>query len=193
MNKVRLAIFASGAGSNAINVINFFSNSQTIEVAAVFSNKKEAQVLTSAASLGVTTFVMSNEQAEDASFLIQACDSLGVDSILLAGYLRKIPSAFVQHFPKRIINIHPSLLPKYGGKGMYGMKVHEAVKSANESETGISIHWVNEHFDEGGIIAQFHTAISTQDTPESIAAKVQKLEHAFLPAVLNHYLTTPLS
>jgi phosphoribosylglycinamide formyltransferase-1 len=162
-------------------------------VVAVFSNKKEAFVLSAAAALDISTVVITNEQAEDGHFLMQLCDSMNVDSILLAGYLRKIPVDFIQHFPKRIINIHPSLLPKFGGKGMYGMKVHEAVKNENENETGITIHWINENFDEGGIIAQFHVSLSNQDTAESIAAKVQKLEHAFLPTVLNYYLTTYLS
>ena len=154
------------------------------------TDNQQQPVIKSSDSLnGLTAIVISNNQAEDGDFLCELAKSHAIDFVLLAGYLRKIPVEFIKMYPKQIINIHPSLLPKYGGKGMYGLKVHEAVKLAAEKETGITIHWVNENFDEGGILAQFHTEILATDTVSVIANKVQKLEHAFLPWVLQHYIT----
>ncbi len=188
MKKTRLAIFASGTGSNAINIINFFSKSNTVEVGFLVSNKNDAPVIASCLKLGVSTRVISNEQANDGEHLIQLCTDSDIDFVLLLGYLRKIPSSFISHFSDKIVNLHPSLLPKYGGKGMYGHHVHEAVFAAKEKESGITIHYVNEEFDKGAIIAQFHTQLSSTDQPTDISKKVQKLEQCFLPTVVDFLL-----
>ncbi len=184
MQKKRIAIFASGKGSNALNIIDHFSDHKNIEVAVVITNKSEAPVVQNAKNKGVEVICLSNESAADASLLIDICSDHHVDFIVLAGYLRKIPAAFVSHFQDRIINIHPALLPKFGGKGMYGDFVHEAVLANEEKETGITIHFVNEQFDEGRILAQFYCPVSIGDTLEEIRKRVQQLEQRYFPIVI---------
>jgi phosphoribosylglycinamide formyltransferase 1 len=188
MKKIRLAIFASGTGSNALNVINFFATSDIIQVGMVLSNKAEAGVVPAAKQKGVHVELISNQQADHAEVLLELCHKHQIDFVILAGYLRKIPAEFITHFPNKIINIHPSLLPKYGGAGMYGAHVHRAVHAAGEKESGITIHFVNEHFDEGRVLAQFRTALSPSDSPDDIAHKVQNLEHAFFPSTIDYYV-----
>lgn len=184
MNRIRIAIFASGTGSNALNLIRFFENHPRIEVALLYSNKADAPIVASARALGIEVEVSDNVQAADAPFLQTLCTRYAIDWIVLAGYLRLIPSAFIRSFDRRMINLHPSLLPKYGGKGMYGHHVHEAVLAAGETHTGITIHFVNEHFDKGEIIAQFHTPVAESASLKDVEAAIRYLEHSYLPTVV---------
>ncbi len=180
---IKIAILASGSGSNAENIIKYFSDDKNIEISYVLSNKKDAFVLERAKKLGIKSQVFTNkEMKEDTLFL----DLLKreADFIVLAGFLLKVPGHIIAAFPNKIINIHPALLPKYGGKGMYGMNVHKAVKQNKESETGITIHFVNENYDEGAIIYQAKTKITTDDTPDDIAKKVHQLEYQHFPRVI---------
>ncbi|ASS47222.1 MAG: phosphoribosylglycinamide formyltransferase [Candidatus Fluviicola riflensis] len=177
MNIQSIAVFASGTGSNAIRLIEHFAASPTISVALVVCNKPAAPVVEKVRVLGIEVLVMDNASFESGLTLLQELHYRHIDWIVLAGFLRKIPVNIIRGFQDRIINIHPALLPKFGGKGMYGIHVHKAVVEACEPETGISIHLVNEEFDKGRLLAQFKVAISENDTPESVAAKVQELEH----------------
>jgi phosphoribosylglycinamide formyltransferase-1 len=188
MIKKRLAIFASGSGTNAINLVNYFANHSSIEVGILISNKKDAPVVHSFESQGLDVFVLDKSKASEGKVLIDICQNQGIDFVILAGYLQKIPDELITAFPKQIINIHPSILPSYGGPGMYGMHVHKAVKKAGENLTGVSIHLVNEDYDGGQLIAQFYCPISSEDSPEEIAQKVQVLEHTYFPTVVENYI-----
>ena len=184
MKPIKLALFASGTGSNAESIIRYFEHKFSVEVVFVLSNKVHAPIVEKATSLGVHVVVCSNQQVEDTSYLVELCQVHQIDYIILAGFLRKIPDALIQAYPEKIINIHPSLLPKYGGARMYGKFVHEAVLAAKETESGISIHYVSEEFDSGRIIAQFAVPIMSEDTVESIQQKVHQLEHQhFAPTI----------
>ncbi len=184
MNKKSIALFASGNGSNAVNLIHFFQNHPQIEVKSLVCNKREAPVVAKAESLGIEVLVFSNEEFESGLTVLQELDYRAIDWIVLAGFLRKIPVNIIRGYQNRIINIHPSLLPKYGGKGMYGKFVHEAVIGAKELKSGISIHLVNEEFDQGEILAQFETELSLNDTSDSLAEKIQQLEHKHFPIIV---------
>ncbi len=184
MNKTRIGIFASGTGSNAINLIRHFNNHPHIEVGFVLSNKSDAPVLNSAKDLGIKVLFFSNHEVANGNFLIQTCKNHVIDWVILAGYLRLIPSELIQQFEGRIINLHPSLLPKYGGKGMHGGHVHEAVIANKEIESGITVHFVNEEFDKGRIIAQFKCSINSTDTASTLAKKIHVLEQSYLPVVV---------
>lgn len=188
MQKKRIAIFASGKGSNAINIIDYFKDHSKIEVAVVITNRNEAPVVQLANDKGIKVVCLSNEAVADASAPLDVCAQNSVDYVVLAGYLRKIPAEFISTFTDRIINIHPALLPKHGGKGMYGDFVHEAVLKNNESETGITIHFVNEHFDEGRIIAQFYCPVFEIDTLDLVRERVQRLEKQYFPFVIEQTL-----
>lgn len=190
MKMIRLAIFASGTGSNAINIIRFFKTSATVEVAFVLSNKSDARIVTTAKEAGVDVKVVSNQQVEDATVLVELCQANQIDYIILAGFLRKIPEQLITAFPNRIINIHPALLPKYGGKGMYGINVHKAVLENKEAESGITIHYVNAEFDKGEIIAQFKCAIDENETLETLQSKIHQLEHANFPTVIKNSIVS---
>lgn len=179
--KSRLAIFASGSGSNAESIMSYFKNHSTIEVGAVVSNKADAFVLTRAAKYNVPTKVFDKNQFREMDVAIKWLHEQKITHIVLAGFLLLIPEKLIRAFPDKIINIHPSLLPKFGGKGMYGMNVHEAVAAAKETESGPTIHLVNAHYDEGKILAQFGCAISPSDDAHTIAEKVLKLEHEHYP------------
>ena len=184
MTKIKLALFASGSGSNAINIIDHFSNHPSIEIGFILSNKKEAPIVEKAQKKGVKVFVFSNDEVADGNFLSQVCLNNEIHFIVLAGYLRKIPVELLQNYSEKMINLHPALLPKFGGQGMYGNNVHKAVVEAKETETGITIHFVNEHFDKGRKIAQFYCALNQIDTVEMVKTKVQRLEHAYFPIVI---------
>lgn len=184
MSKTKIAIFASGTGTNALNIISHFKHHPGIEVAFVLSNKATSGILKSASEAGIETFHFENEQVENGIFISDFCNTHTVDFIVLAGYLRLIPEQLIKKYPERIFNIHPALLPKFGGTGMYGKYVHEAVLAQQEQETGITIHYVNQHFDSGRIIAQFHCALDKNDTLADIQRKVQLLEHAYFPIVI---------
>jgi phosphoribosylglycinamide formyltransferase-1 len=184
MNKARLAIFASGTGSNAINIMNYFQEHPTVEVACILSNRANAPVLEKAKIRLIETIILSNEEAENASVLLDLTAKLEIDYVILAGYLRLIPAEFILKFNRKIFNIHPSLLPKYGGKGMFGDHVHRAVLESGEKETGITIHYVDPAFDEGEIIDQFKCVLAENETLESVRLKINALELAHFPSVI---------
>lgn len=175
LKSASIAIFASGSGSNAEAIIRYFSGHPTIKVAAVFTNNQEAGVISRAHRLNIPCFVFSNAQFESGDLILGELSALGITHLVLAGFLRKVPVTIISQFP--VVNIHPALLPKYGGKGMYGAHVHRAVLAAGEVETGISIHRVNEHYDEGGLLFQATYRIQPYDTPETLATAIHQLEH----------------
>ncbi|MGY5352082.1 phosphoribosylglycinamide formyltransferase [Wenyingzhuangia sp. IMCC45533] len=180
---IKIAILASGSGSNAENIANYFSNDKNVEITYILTNKKDAFVLQRAKKLGIKSRVFTNKEMKEDLNLLELLKA-EADFIVLAGFLLKVPENIIEAFPNKIINIHPALLPSYGGKGMYGMHVHRAVKNNNETETGITIHFVNENYDEGAIIFQAKTAINKNDTPEDIAQKVHALEYEHFPKVI---------
>ncbi len=184
MSKLRVAIWGSGTGSNAKNLIQFFENHPQVEIAWVLSNKPEALILQHAKDAGIPTRIIQKSEREVCDQLIEEHVKNQIDWIILAGYLWKIPSALCKAFPDKIVNLHPALLPKYGGKGMYGHFVHEAVHAAGEKESGITIHFVNEHYDEGNIIFQAKCQIESSDGPKEIEHKVRALEIQHLPSVI---------
>lgn len=183
----RLAVFASGNGSNAENLIQYFKDSSEITIALIVSNVPEAYVLERAKNHKIPALVITNPQSQQADFLIPILREYQINGIVLAGYLRLIPKGLIEAYPEKIINIHPSLLPKYGGKGMYGSHVHEAVIADNETESGITIHLVNEQFDKGKIIFQAKTQITMGETAKSLAEKIHQLEYTFFPKVVEDY------
>lgn len=186
-NMKRIVIFASGSGSNAENIIKYFNSTKTAIVTHVLSNNQHAKVFDRCEKLNIDASLFDRESfsKDDTvlNFLLAEADI-----IVLAGFLWRIPSKIVDAFQNKIINIHPALLPKYGGKGMYGMNVHNAVKENNETETGITIHYVNENYDEGAIIFQAKTPISSEDTPETIAQKVHELEYEHFPKIIEEVI-----
>lgn len=184
MKSTRIAIFASGNGTNAVNLIQYFKENTAIEVAVLLVNKPDAPVVHKAKELGIETLYFDNESFENGLTVLQELDYRAVSWIVLAGFLRKLPVNLINGFQDHIINIHPSLLPKFGGKGMYGMHVHRAVVEAGEKKSGISIHFVNEHFDEGKLIAQFETILEATDTPEHVAEKIHRLEAEHFPYIV---------
>lgn len=186
-DKLNLMIMASGSGSNAENLIRYFQFDKHLQVKGVICNNPKAGVLERAKNLNVKTHLISNQEVENEHFLVNLCLDNEIDLVVLAGFLRKMPTDFIQQFPDRILNLHPALLPKFGGKGMYGMKVHQAVIAAQEIESGITIHLVNENYDEGRIIAQFKTPIHAGDDAEALAKKIHDLEQQFLPCVVKDY------
>jgi len=187
----RVAIFVSGTGTNCENIIRYFAGSEVVNIALVVSNKSDAPALEKARRLGVPTEVVSKSQLSDNSFMLPLLRERDIHFIVLAGFLLMIPDYLIAAYPHRIINLHPSLLPKFGGKGMYGHRVHEAVKAAGETETGMTVHYVTGECDGGEIIAQYKTAISPEDTPEDIAAKENLLEMRYYPLVIKQVLQNP--
>lgn len=181
---IRLAIFVSGSGTNCENIIQHFIGHPQIEVALVLSNRSDAFALTRAQRLGIETVVTGKADFNDPARLMPLLESHKIDFIVLAGFLLMIPDFLVKAYEHRMINLHPALLPRFGGKGMYGHYVHEAVKAAGETETGMTVHWVSNVCDGGEIIAQFRTPLSPDDTPDDIAAKEHALEMAHFPSVV---------
>lgn len=179
-----IALFASGRGSNAEAIIAYTHTQPDMRVALIVCNKPQAPVIAMAHRKGIPTLVLTRAQFENEDLLLNLLRAAQIDFIGLAGFLWRIPLFLVDAYMHRMVNIHPALLPKYGGKGMYGMHVHQAVKAAREKETGISIHWVTENYDEGAIVAQIRCSIDQEDSPEQIAQKVHQLEHQHYPQVL---------
>lgn len=186
--KKRIAIFASGSGSNAQKIMEYFKRSDVAEVVLVLTNNPQAYVLQRADNFEIPSHVFNREEFYKTDDVIKLLKNLQVDLIVLAGFLWLVPQSLLKAFPNKIINIHPALLPKYGGKGMYGDHVHEAVLAANEEESGITIHFVNENFDEGEIIHQSRFRIEPGDTLEIIKFKGQQLEHQNFPRVIESLL-----
>ena len=184
----KIAIFASGSGSNAENIINYFQNDAENVVKIVFCNKPDAYVLERAKRLSVPTFVFGREDFYHSDMVLNELKRLDIDMIVLAGFLWKVPDAIIEAYRERVVNIHPALLPSYGGKGMYGMKVHESVIAAGEKESGITIHYVNDHYDEGATIFQARCEITPEDTPDTLAEKVHALEYEHFPRVIKEVL-----
>ena len=186
--KHNLAIFVSGSGTNCENIIRYFKDNDNVNINIVISNRADAYALTRATNLGVKNMVITRQQFNDAPQTVLEAVK-GCDYIILAGFLLKVPDYLIEAFPNRIINLHPALLPKYGGKGMYGHHVHEAVKAAGEAETGITIHYVNNVIDGGQIIEQFKTSLTPDDTIEDIEQKIHVLEQANFPQVIERVLS----
>nr|WP_314865274.1 phosphoribosylglycinamide formyltransferase [uncultured Flavobacterium sp.] len=185
---IKIVIFASGSGTNAENIIRHFKATKTASVEAVFTNKADAQVIQRAEMYQVPSQVFSKNDLETGKVL-QEINTIQPDLIVLAGFLLKFPETIVAAYPDKIINIHPALLPKYGGKGMYGMHVHRAVVENKEPKTGITIHYVNENYDEGNVIFQKEVTVLISDTPEVVAAKIHELEQDHFPAVIEKLIT----
>ena len=181
---IKLAIFASGSGSNAENIANYFSSSEDIKVAVILSNKRDAYVHERARKFNIPSFTFTKSDFDNGTAILEKMTEYNIDFIVLAGFLLKVSNNIIDAFPNRIVNIHPALLPKYGGKGMYGDNVHNAIKNAGEKETGITIHYINENYDEGDIIFQAKCELSDQDTPINIANKVHLLEHMHYPKII---------
>lgn len=179
-----IAIFASGSGTNAENIIKFFSTNKTARVSLVLSNKREAYVLKRAATLNVRSVFFDRKELYEKDKVLRYLSMYKIDFIVLAGFLWLIPENILDIYDKRIVNIHPALLPGYGGKGMYGEIVHEAVIAHHEKESGITIHYVNRVYDEGDIIFQTRCTIDPADTPATLAKKVHELEYKYFPVVI---------
>lgn len=185
---VNLAIFVSGSGTNCENIIRHFAASQSVRVALVLSNRADAFALVRAARLGVPTEVMGKADFADEAKLMGMMSRHGIDFIVLAGFLLMVPPFLTERYQRRIVNIHPALLPKYGGKGMYGHHVHEAVRASGDKETGITIHYVSNVCDGGEIIFQAKTPVLPTDTPDDIAASVHRLEQRYYPEVIEQVI-----
>ncbi|SNR50858.1 phosphoribosylglycinamide formyltransferase [Lutibacter flavus] len=184
---IRIVILASGSGTNAENIIKYFKGSKSISVVQVLSNKKNAKVLERAKQLKISGISFEKEDFFTSDKVLNLLKSTA-DYIILAGFLWKIPTKIIEAFPNKIINIHPALLPKYGGKGMYGMHVHEAVVKNKEKKSGITIHFVNENYDEGGIIFQKNFDVLPSDSAEDVANKVHILEYEYFPKIIEQVI-----
>lgn len=185
---VNIAIFASGSGSNARKIMEHFQSSEVGRVVVVVCNKMNAGVIGIAHEFAVPVELIDRKYFYESEDLLNVLGRYGTDFIALAGFLWLVPGYLVKAYPDKIVNIHPALLPKYGGHGMYGHHVHEAVKAAGEQESGPTIHYVNEHYDEGDIIFQTSCQLSPEDTPEDIARKVLELEHKYYPRIIEQVL-----
>ena len=184
MPNARIAILASGSGSNAENIYHYFKQGKGVDIVLIVANRAEAYVHVRAKEMGVPSLTLNKESLQEAGTLLNLMHSYQVDFIVLAGYLLRIPADLVLAYPNRIVNIHPALLPKHGGKGMYGQKVHEAVLTDGDDVSGITIHYVNELYDEGQIIFQATCPVEKGDTPDTLASKVHALEYEHFPKVI---------
>ncbi len=183
----KIVVFASGSGTNAENIIKYFLNSSKAKVVSVFTNNPAAKVIERAAKLDLSSQIFSKQELNE-GFLLQKINAFQPDLIVLAGFLLKVPQNLIDAYPNKIVNIHPALLPKFGGKGMYGMHIHEAVVANKETETGITIHYVNENYDEGAILFQAAVVITPEDTPEDVAVKIHELEQKHFPIIIDNLL-----
>lgn len=188
MNKVNVAVFVSGGGTNCENLITYFKESETVNIALVISNKADAYALVRAKRHGVPTAVVPKAELHDEQKVLQLLRDYDIQFIVLAGFLPLVPDYLINAFPRRIINLHPALLPKFGGKGMWGHHVHEAVKAAGETETGMTVHYVTPVCDGGEIIAQYRVSLSPTDTVDDIAEKEHQLEMLYFPTVVEKVL-----
>lgn len=182
--KSKISIFASGSGTNAEEIIKYFKNHESISVSLILSNNPKAFVLQRAEKHKIPNFVFDRHVFYKDKIVDEVLRLNGIDFIVLAGFMWLVPERFVKNYPKQIVNIHPALLPKYGGKGMYGSFVHEAVVKNKEKESGITIHWVNEDYDEGSIIYQAKCKVNPNDKADDVANKIHKLEHEHYPKII---------
>lgn len=183
-----VVILASGSGTNAENIAKYFAESESVKIVSILSNKSDAYVLVRAERLGIPHASFTKAEMENGT-LTSIIKEMNPDLIVLSGFLLKVPASMVEAFPHKIINIHPALLPKYGGKGMYGDRVHEAVVAAGESESGITIHYIDENYDEGSTIFQAKCAVESTDTPHDVATKVHALEYEWFPKIIDNILS----
>ena len=190
MTSIRVAIFASGSGSNARRIMEYFKGHPSILISLVVSNKPDAGALQHAADCQVSSVYISNAAMRQGDEVLHVLESHQIDVIVLAGFMLLVPSCLIEAYTDRIVNIHPALLPKFGGKGMYGHHVHEAVHEANESESGITVHLVNARYDEGPILAQFSVPLATTDTADDIERKVRALEIAHYAPTIEEWLVS---
>lgn len=188
MEKINIAIFVSGGGTNCENLIKYFADKDRVNCALVISNKADAYALVRAERLGVPTAVAQKAQLNDENYMMPLLRQFDIQFIVLAGFLPLVPDYLIDAFPRRIVNLHPALLPKFGGKGMWGHHVHEAVKAAGETETGMTVHYVTPVCDGGEIIAQFRTNLSPNDNVDDIAEKEHQLEMQYFPQVVEQVL-----
>ena len=188
MKTINIAVFASGSGSNCENLIKYFSNKECARVVLVVCNKSDALVLGRAARLGVPSVVVPRAELAKPEVMLPLMQQYAIDFVVLAGFLPLVPTYLIDAFPRKMVNLHPALLPKFGGKGMWGHHVHEAVKAAGEKQSGITIHFVNPELDAGEHIAQFSVELSPEDTPDDIAEKVHELEMKHYPAVIEQVI-----
>jgi phosphoribosylglycinamide formyltransferase 1 len=179
-----LAIFASGSGSNAENIIRYFQNKPQIRVSCICTNRPDAYVIDRAERLGIPVLIFTRADFYETDLVLKYLISNKIDWIILAGFLWLVPAYLIDNFPQRLINIHPALLPKFGGKGMYGQHVHQAVIDCKENVSGITIHYVNHEYDRGSTIFQATCPVEAGDTPESLAARVHELEYAYFPKII---------
>jgi phosphoribosylglycinamide formyltransferase-1 len=184
----RIAIFASGSGSNAENIANYFKSNNEVAISLILTNKENAYVLERAKKLQIASHYFNKFEFSGTDKIVQLLKNNEIDLVILAGFLLKVPENLIQAFPNKIINIHPALLPKFGGKGMYGNNVHKAVIENKETESGITIHYVNENYDEGKVIFQAKCAVKKEDTYEDVAKKVQQLEYEHFPQTIEKLL-----
>jgi phosphoribosylglycinamide formyltransferase-1 len=183
-----IAVFASGSGSNAETIAHYFADKPHVNVSLFLTNNPEAGVIKRGKRLGVPTLIISKKNFSQTNEVVEILKKLEIDFVVLAGFLWLIPESLIQAYPEKMINIHPALLPKYGGKGMWGHFVHEAVVKNRENESGITIHYVNENYDEGQIIFQASCELTSEDTPEDVAKKVQQLEYEHFPRVIEEVI-----
>lgn len=187
---VRIAIFASGSGSNAENLITYFAPNKTVDICLVLSNKQDTYVHERAKKLKISSICFTKNELAESNTVLNILREKNIDFIILAGFLLKIPANLIKAYPNRIINIHPALLPRYGGKGMYGHYVHEAVVANQDKESGITIHYVNEHYDKGNIIFQTACPVLPTDTADDVAEKVHQLEYVHFPKVVEELISS---
>ncbi len=185
-----IAVFASGEGTNTQHIIDYFKDSKTVKVALVVSNNLSAKVIQKAQKSDIPNMVSDKKFFFESEIIVNELKNFNIDFIVLAGFLWKISDSIIKAFTNKIINIHPALLPKFGGKGMYGMNVHKAVIEAKEKESGITIHYVNEKYDEGKIISQHHCIVSEIETADSLAKKIHQLEYEYYPQAIEKIITS---
>lgn len=186
---MNIAIFASGSGSNAENITNYFKERKDVSIKLIISNKKDAYVHQRAVKMGIDSVTFSKNSFENTDEVLNCLEKNEIDFIVLAGFLLKVPQNIIEAYPQKIVNIHPALLPKFGGKGMYGDNVHKAVVAAGELESGITIHYINENYDEGNVIYQAKCDVLPVDTYEDVAEKVHQLEYLHFPEIIDKVLS----
>ena len=186
---INIAIFASGSGSNAENITNYFKERKDVSIKLIISNKKDAYVHQRAVKMGIHSVTFSKNSFENTDEVLNCLEKNEIDFIVLAGFLLKVPQNIIEAYPQKIVNIHPALLPKFGGKGMYGDNVHKAVVAAGELESGITIHYINENYDEGNVIYQAKCDVLPVDTYEDVAEKVHQLEYLHFPEIIDKVLS----
>ncbi|MBI9060741.1 MAG: phosphoribosylglycinamide formyltransferase [Marinilabiliaceae bacterium] len=184
----KIVLFASGSGSNVENIVNFFAEKDEVEISLVLTNNPKAYVIERCRQLGVVCQVFGRKEFRETGSVLEQLQGIAPDLIVLAGFLWLVPREIVKAFPRRIINIHPALLPKYGGKGMYGLHVHQAVVDNQETETGITIHYVDENYDEGDVILQTTCKVEPEDSADDVARKIHQLEYEHFPKVVESLL-----